>query len=135
MVGRRTFLDFRGYWRDLEDDVTGISDYLNGVAKQVVSATLDDPDWAGTTVIDTDPVAAVRALKDQPGRDIVLTGSIQLAHTLITAGLVDEYRLFTYPVVQGRGRRLFPDGYPVPHLDLVEARGFPSGIAYQRWRA
>jgi dihydrofolate reductase len=60
-------------------------------------------------------------VKEQQGRDIVVTGSITLCHTLINAGLVDEYRLFVYPVVQGRGRRLFPDGFEVPRLRLLEA--------------
>lgn len=68
------------------------------------------------------------ALKEQDGEDIVLTGSIKLGHTMIRAGLVDEYRLFVYPVVQGRGRRVFPDGYEVPQLRLVESRPFVSGI-------
>lgn len=136
LLGRRTFLDFRGYWRDLGDaDGTGVSDYLNQVDKYVVSSTLTEPDWAHTTVLDGDPVAAVQELKDGPGTaDIVLTGSIQLAHALIAAGLVDEYRLYTYPAVQGRGRRLFPEGSAVPHLELLEARTFPvSGISLQRW--
>ncbi len=57
-----------------------------------------------------DAVRRTAELKNEPGKDIVLTGSISLAHTLIAAGLVDEYRLFVYPAVQGRGRRLFPDG-------------------------
>ena len=55
-------------------------------------------------------------MKEQPGRDIVVTGSITLCHALIGAGLVDEYRLFVYPFVQGRGRRLFPDGLELGQL-------------------
>ena len=77
-----------------------------------------------------DPVAAVRDLKAQPGRDIVVTGSITLTHALIAAGLVDEYRLFTYPVVQGRGRWLFPDGVEVPRLRRLDAKAFGNGVAY-----
>ena len=133
LVGRQTFLDFRGYWRDLRDDTTGIADYLNGVAKYVVSSTLGDPEWTGATVLSGDPVAEVRSLKQTDGKDIVLTGSITLAHTVIAAGLVDEYRLFTYPAVQGRGRRLFPEGVEVPRLRLLEARSFRSGVTLQRW--
>jgi dihydrofolate reductase len=75
-----------------------------------------------------DPVEKVRALKERTGKDIVLTGSITLTHVLIVAGLVDEFRLFVYPVVQGRGRRLFPDGYEIPHLRRVDTRSFTSGI-------
>src|SRR5829696_2676916 len=114
LVGRRTFEDLRGYWPHVSDDPTGISDYLNRVQKYVVSSTLTHPRWQNSTVLSGDPVEQVRALKEQPGRDIVLTGSITLCHTLIEARLVDEYRLFVYPVVQGRGRRLFPAGFECP---------------------
>jgi dihydrofolate reductase len=134
LCGRRTFLDLRGYWRDLADDTTGVSDYLNGVSKFVVSTTLDDPEWDGTTVLRGDPVDEVAALKETEGRDIVLTGSIRLAHALIVAGLVDEYRQFVYPVVQGRGRRLFPDGYVVPRLESLGSTTFRSGITLLRHR-
>lgn len=135
LVGRRTFEDLRGYWPQQTDDPTGISDYLNGVHKYVISATLTDPRWQHTTVLAGDPTDQVRALKQQPGRDIVLTGSITLCHTLIGAGLVDEYRLFTYPVVQGGGRRLFPDGLPLPRLRLRDTKTFASGITYSCYAA
>jgi dihydrofolate reductase len=95
---------------------------------------MKDPAWQNSTVIATDPVEQIDALKRQPGRDIVLTGSIGLAHTVIAAGLVDEYRLFVYPAIQGRGRRLFPDGCAVPRLRLVEpAVSFRSGISLLRY--
>jgi dihydrofolate reductase len=73
-------------------------------------------------------------LKEQQGLDIVITGSITLCHTLINAGLVDEYRMFVYPVVQGRGRRLFPDGFALQRLKLLETQGFRSGVTYSRYR-
>lgn len=133
LVGRRTFELLRGYWPDLSDDPTGISDYLNRVQKYVVSSTITEPQWQNTTVLPTDPVQAVRALKQQPGEDIVVTGSITLCHTLIRAGLVDEYRFFVYPVVQGRGRRLFPHGFECPTLRLVESKAFRSGVTYSRY--
>src|SRR4051812_43296296 len=133
LVGRQTFTDFRGYWRDLANDDTGISAYLNSVQKYVVSSTLSDPDWQRTTVLAGDPTEAVRRLKQEPGRDIVVTGSITLCHALIVDDLVDEYRLFVYPAVQGRGRRLFPDGMEIPRLRLLETRGFRSGVALSRY--
>jgi dihydrofolate reductase len=136
LLGRRTFEDFRSYWPELTDDPTGIADHLNGVAKYVVSATMTDPDWQNSTVLTGDPVTQTRALKEQPGKDIVLTGSISLAHTLIPAGMVDEYRFFLDPTVQGRGRRLFPDGTALPALTLVTpAKSFPSGVTLLRYAA
>jgi len=134
LVGRQTFEDFRGYWPLQSDDTTGITAYLNRVQKYVVSASLTDPRWENTTVLSGDPVKEVTALKSQAnGKDIVLTGSITLAHSLIEAGLVDEYRLFVYPAVQGRGRRLFPEGYEVPRLRLLQSTAFRSGITLQRY--
>ena len=134
LCGRQTFLDLRGYWRDLADDTTGVSDYLNGVQKYVVSGTLDDPEWERTTVLRGDPVTGVRELKGPDGLDIAATGSIRLCHSLIEADLVDEYRLFVYPVVQGRGRRLFPDGYEVPRLELVRSTSFHNGVTLLVYR-
>lgn len=135
LLGRQTFEDFRSYWPLQTDDATGVTAYLNQVQKYVVSSTLTDPGWENSTVLAGDPVAEVRALKEQPGQDIVVTGSITLVHALVAAGLVDEYRLFTYPAVQGRGRRLFPDGYEVPRLRLLESKAFRSGITYSRYAA
>jgi dihydrofolate reductase len=135
ITGRRTFEDLRGYWPELADDTTGISQYLNTVNKYVVSSTITDPQWQNTTVLSGDPIREICALKDQPGQDIVVTGSITLCHTLIKAGLVDEYRLFVYPAVQGSGRRLFPDGFAVPKLMLLEAKSFRGGITLSRYRA
>ncbi|QYB05803.1 dihydrofolate reductase family protein [Rhodococcus sp. USK10] len=129
LLGRQTFEDFRSYWPRQTDDQTGITDELNQIQKYVVSSTMSDPEWENSTVLTGDWIAQVRALKGQEGRDIIVTGSITLTHALIESGLVDEYRLFVYPVVQGRGRRLFPDGYETPRLQLVEARGFQNGVS------
>ncbi|WP_123025739.1 dihydrofolate reductase family protein [Mycolicibacterium stellerae] len=134
LLGRQTFEDFRSYWPLQHDDRTGITAYLDDVAKYVVSTTMTDPDWKNSTVIAGEPVQRVRELKTQRGKDIVVTGSISLAHTLIAAGVVDEYRLFVYPAVQGRGRRLFPDGVSMSTLALAEApKAFPSGITLLRY--
>ncbi|QVQ52808.1 dihydrofolate reductase family protein [Spiractinospora alimapuensis] len=133
LTGRRTFEDFRSYWPLQTEDPTGITAYLNQVNKYVVSATLEEPGWQNTTILRGDPVEAVRELKRQPGLDIVVTGSITLCHSLIAGGVVDEYRLFVYPAVQGRGRRLFPDGFKLPHLTLREAMAFSTGITYSRY--
>jgi dihydrofolate reductase len=133
LVGRRTFEDLRGYWPKQTEDPTGITDYLNRVQKYVVSSTMTDPRWQNSTVLAGEPVAEVRALKEGPGADIVVTGSITLCHTLIEAGLVDEYRLFVHPVVQGRGRRLFPDGFEVPRLRLLDSKAFRSGVTFSSY--
>jgi dihydrofolate reductase len=119
----------------MRDLVTGVTDYLNRVAKYVVSSTLGDPAWEHTTVLPADGFQdAIRALKSEPGKDIVTAGSITLVHALVPAGLVDEYRLFVYPVVLGRGERLFAEGTEIPSLWLVETRPFRSGVVLRRYR-
>jgi dihydrofolate reductase len=133
LTGRRTFEDLRGYWPEQTDDTSGITAYLNSVDKYVVSSTITDPQWENTTVLSGDPVREIADLKEQEGLDIVLTGSITLCHTVIEAGLVDEYRLFVHPAVQGRGRRLFPDGVELPRLELIEAKSFRGGVTYSRY--
>ena len=94
---------------------------------------MTDPEWQHSTVLTGDPVDRVRELKERDGREIVVTGSITLGHTLIDGGLVDEFRLFVYPAVQGRGRRLFPDGVEVPRLELLEAKQYDNGVGYLRY--
>lgn len=135
LVGRVTFEQMRGYWPLQTDDTTGIADYLDNVAKYVVSTTLTEPNWENTTVLKGPLVDEVQALKSSPGSDIVTTGSMRLTADLIAAGLVDEYRLFVYPVVIGRGHRLFTDATDVPGLHLEEVRPFVSGIVLLRYRS
>jgi dihydrofolate reductase len=124
----------RGYWPQQVDDATGVTDHLNRVAKYVVSATLEDPEWEGTTILRGPLDDEIHALKSAEGSDIVATGSIQLCHTLIDAGLVDEYRLFTYPHVEGRGRRLFENRTTMPALRLAQVREFRPGLLLTRYR-
>ncbi len=131
LVGRNTFEIFREFWPHQTNDPTGVSDYLNAVDKYVVSSTLEDPGWENSTVLRGPLDDEMRALKEAPGLDIVATGSTQLVHALIAAGLVDEYRLFVFPVVVGRGARLF-EAADVK-LDLLETRPFVSGAVLLRY--
>jgi dihydrofolate reductase len=134
LVGRRTFEEMRGYWPQQTDDETGVAQYLDRVSKYVVSTTLEDPGWNRTTVLRGPLDAEIQALKRAPGADIVVTGSMTLVADLISAGVADEYRLFVYPVVLGRGRRLFADATDMPRLRLVDAQPFRSGIVLLRYR-
>lgn len=133
LVGRVTFEELRGYWPHQVDDPTGVADYLNATTKYVISSSLQDPRWQHTTVLSGPVEDEVAALKAAPGEDITVTGSITLVHALSATGLVDEYRLFVYPVVLGRGRRLF-ERTTDARLALVEARPFRSGVLLLRYR-
>jgi dihydrofolate reductase len=133
LVGRNTFEAFRGFWPQQTDDPTGVSAYLDKVQKYVVSGTLGDPGWANSTVLRGPLVDEVEALKRLPGKDIVATGSTRLVHELIAAGLVDQYRLFVFPVVVGSGARLFESAQV--RLELLETRRFTSGAVLLRYAA
>jgi dihydrofolate reductase len=134
LLRRKTFEAFRGYWPGQTDDTTGIAAHLNRVPKYVVSSTLEEPRWANTTVLRGELADEVRALKTRVNGEIVVTGSIMLVHDLIAAGLVDEYRLFVYPIVVGRGRRLFEDAKNVPKLQLIVAKSYRSGVVVLIYR-
>jgi dihydrofolate reductase len=136
LLGRRTFEDFRGFWPTrAADDPTGVSAHLDAEAKIVVSSTLTDPDWQNTTVLTGDPLAEVAALKAGDGGPIGCTGSITLAHALLRAGLVDEVRMFTHPVVVGTGRRFFPDGQVAGAWRRVAFQAFRTGVTFTAHRA
>ena len=110
------------------DDQTGITAKLDEVAKHVVSTTMDDPEWENS-VVERDLLDAARRLKAADGEECVTTGSMSLMAPLIEARLVDEFRLFVYPVWLGTGRRLF-DGRI--DLEMVETRAFRSGVTLLR---
>jgi dihydrofolate reductase len=135
LVGRTTFEEMRSFWPQQIDDQTGVTEHLNRVQKYVVSTTLDDPNWDGTTILRGGDTleSQIHALTAEDGTDIVLTGSITLGHALLRAGVVDEIRLFTFPLVLGRGRRLFPDGWSADALTLIDQRTFSAGVTLTRY--
>jgi dihydrofolate reductase len=134
VLGRVTYQEFAGYWPAQVDDPTGISAYLNQVDKYVFSASMDRADWENTTILRGPVEAELAELKRAPGRDIVVTGSASLVRSLLPTGLVDEFRLFVYPAVQGHGRRLFHDSWRAG-LTLVDWRTYRSGVVLLAYRS
>ena len=134
LLGRKTYQEFAGFWPYQTDDPTGVAEYINQVAKYVVSSTLDKADWHNTMILRGNLVEEITALKRQNGKDIVVTGSGELVWTLLRENLVDEYRLFITPTVRGHGKRLFPDGINAQQLQLLETRAFDSGVVLIRYR-
>lgn len=106
LFGRRTYEKMAAFWPG-QGGGNPIAAHLNGTPKFVVSTTLRTVDWAGTTILSGDPIAQVRALKAQGEGGITVLGSGVLARALLTAGLVDELRLFVHPLLMGTGTRLF----------------------------
>jgi dihydrofolate reductase len=109
LLGRVTYQGFAQAWPNMADDDFGKR--MNSIAKYVVSSTLADADaaWGPTTVISSDVAAEIARLKAAPGGDLLVEGSSQLVHALVEHGLVDELRLMVFPIVLGKGKRLFPD--------------------------
>ncbi len=133
LLGRQTYEDYKGYWPLQRDAGVGIAGSFNRAEKYVVSSTLTEGDWAHTTVLAGPLAEEVARLKAREGQEIVASGSITLVRALIAARLVDEYRLFVYPVVVGRGRRLFAEGVGSA-LRLADARTFRSGVVLLTYR-
>lgn len=99
-----------------------MADRLNNMPKYVVSSTLKHADWNNSTVLSGDAVSGVSKLRMEVDGEIVVAGSIQLVHTLLEHGVVDELRLMIYPVVPGAGDRLFSETIDVNSMRLVDAR-------------
>ena len=100
---------------------------MNDLPKYVVSTTLEKAEWNNSHIIKANVAEAVNLLKRQPGQDILVAGSATLVQTLIKENLVDEYHLLVYPVVVGKGKRLFQDGTTTV-LQLVDSKTFSSGV-------
>jgi dihydrofolate reductase len=107
---------------------------LNTRPKYVASTTLTDPQWADTTVLSGDVLAAIGELKSRPSGELQVHGSGNLVRWLFDNQLVDEITLLTYPVVIGQGRRLFPDTGPDTALELLESRVTAGGVIIQVYR-
>jgi dihydrofolate reductase len=95
---------------------------LNRMHKYVVSTTLSTAPWKESTIISENVVEEIRKLKQQPGKDIIIDGSVGLVQSLMGTGLIDEYRFLVQPFVMGRGRRIFPDGTPPTGMQLVQSK-------------
>ena len=127
LFGRHTFEEFAGFWPQQGSDVP-FADIINSTPKVLVSTTLKSVEWGPTTIVSDDVIEAVKALKEQPGKDISITGSPTLVRSLLRAGLLDELRLLVHPIVVGHGKRLFEaEDSPIP-LRLVEAKTFTTGV-------
>jgi len=125
LLGRKTYEEFAAAWPHRKGE---FADKMNAMPKYVVSTTLEHPTWRNSTPIKSNVAEEVSRLKAMEGKDILVAGSAQLLHTLMQHDLVDEYRLMVYPVVLGKGKRLFKDGNHKRALRMVEARPIGSGI-------
>ena len=132
LLGRKTWQIHGGAFEPMAGDP--FVDAMNDIRKYVVSTTLKSAsDWRNSTLIHDNVVEAVRQLKRQPGKNILVDGSSVLIQTLAQNDLVDEYILHVYPIALGGGKRLYPEGKRLD-LTLVEAAPLPTGVVFMRYR-
>jgi dihydrofolate reductase len=127
VLGRRTYEIFEAYWPYQPDD-NPIARTLNAAKKYVASRTLTKVQWNNSTLLQGDVVSAISALKAQPGPDLQIIGSGNLIQTLQVASLIDQYNVWTFPVVLGRGKRLFGEHAKPSTLRLVRSQVSATGV-------
>jgi dihydrofolate reductase len=132
LLGRRTYETFAAYWPHAGDNP--IANAFNKATKYVVTNSLDRFDWVKTHRMSGDVVDEIRRLKASDGPELHMWGSHKLLQTLIATELVDEFRVLVYPVVLGKGKRLFENGVPPRGLTLVESRSTPKGVLFNTYR-
>lgn len=131
LLGRITYEGFASAWPSRTDEA-GFAERMNSLPKYVVSSTLKKVEWNNSHIISSNVTEEVNKLKKQPGGDVLIAGSTTLIRFLIEHSLVDEYRLLTYPIIAGKGERLFPEGKSVP-LKRTESKPFSSGVTLLRY--
>lgn len=133
LLGRRTYEIFAAYWPYAGDDY--IATAFNEAIKYVATRSLDELEWNNSRLINGDVLAGIRRLKATDGPDIHIWGSSELLQSLISAELIDEYRIWIFPLVLGEGKRLFENGIPPHGLTLVETRSTPKGVLINTYRS
>jgi len=126
LLGRRTYVTHAQAFEPLPaGDLFG--DMMNAPKKYVVSRTLKAPIWRNTTIIRDNVIESVRALKAEPGKNILTDGSSQLIHALFAHDLVDELHLLLYPLALGKGKRVLPEE-GLTKFSLKSATPYPTGV-------
>lgn len=132
LLGRRTYDIFAGYWPRQVD--SPIAKAFNKTTKYVVTRGDQPLDWRTSLRIGGDVVDELRRLKDSDGPVLYVWGSSELLQTLIAADLVDEHRLWVFPVMLGKGKRLFENGVPPRGLTLIRSGSTPTGVLINHYR-
>ena len=128
LLGRKTYEIFSSFWPHMTDPNDIVASKLNALPKHVASTTLNDLDWHNSSILSGDVATAVPKLKKEPGNELQVHGSGGLAQTLIESDLIDEYRLLTFPVHLGSGKKLFRDGLPAKALSLISTTTTSTGV-------
>ena len=129
LLGRHTYEEFASFWPNQGHDVE-FADVMNKTPKLVASTTLKSVEWQNSTLLGPDVAGELRRRKQEPGKDISITGSATLVRSLLRDGLIDELRLLVHPIVVGSGKRLFEDQAERVPLKLVDSKVFSTGVLY-----
>jgi len=127
LLGRHTYETFAASWPERGSEVPN-ADWMNKTPKYVASSTLESPEWSNSVVIEGDVAEAVKRLKQEDGKNILVNGSGALVRTLIRDHLLDELRLLVHPVVVGTGIRLFGGESDPAELELADSHVFDNGV-------
>ena len=128
LLGRKTYDIFAAHWPHVTDPNDPIAGLFNRVTKYVASRSNPKLSWQNSQWLGADTVAALKKLRSGDGPDLLVQGSSELIQTLWQNGLVDEFAVLTFPVVLGKGKRLFGSGTTPSGLKLVKSRSFPTGV-------
>lgn len=131
LLGRRTYEIFAAYWPSKDDE---IGRTFNGIRKYVAAGPETPLDWAGSHRLEGDLAGAVRALKQDGDRDLLIQGSSEVIHALLAADLIDEMVTLTFPIILGRGKRLFDEGSRPRAWTLVRSATSPTGVVVSTYR-
>ena len=135
LLGRVTYQAMAGFWPQVTDPANRVAAQLNGLPKHVVMSSLTELSWAGSVPLSGDVVGQVAELKRAPGRELQIHGSGALARSLMPHGLIDSYRLVVFPVVLGRGQRLFAGGGRPTTMRLTEVGSTGRGVVMHTYEA
>jgi dihydrofolate reductase len=133
LLGRKTYEIFASHWPRVTDPSDPVASKLNSMQKYVASRTLQKVDWHNSTLLRGDAATAVRRLKAQTGGEILVQGSSHLIQTLLKHDLIDEFRLWVFPVMVGPGKRLFGDGTIPGAFRLADAATSSTGVVIHRY--
>lgn len=133
LLGRRTYEVMSAHWPNVTDPDDLAATKLNTLPKYVPSSTLTSLDWHDSHLLTGDLADEVKALKARPGRALQVHGSGALVRSLLELRLVDELRLLTFPVVLGKGRRIFEPGTATAAWRLADVRSTDAGVIGQTY--
>jgi dihydrofolate reductase len=137
LLGRKTYETFAASWPTKEwiEREGDFAERMNSLPKYVASAALEEPlKWSNSVLLKGDIAEAVGKLKQESDQNLLMYGSVELMHALMSHDLIDEYRVWVHPLILGSGKRLFEDEIDKTELNLVDTTTLPNGVVVLAYR-